>query len=271
MRSTMILFLMLAVGSFAGAEIIGVDNFDYPDGAIVNQYDVDDDLGLTGGQGWDWDNINKVHTGTASDWDSAWGTSYIENQSLISNNGGALRQYNGLSESANSDPETDERIGAFRGEGVVYYGVSYTQLEANPWSGFSGYDFGSERIFFGMPGGQGNFGIDESGIGQNNTDIPVVVGQTYRLVASIDFDGDQLRLWVNPDASDYDNGALDNTADVTRDYGGTNWNTAIRLASGSMTQWDNLIVATTFNEAVPEPATLGLLGLGGLALLRRKK
>ncbi|MBN1123370.1 MAG: PEP-CTERM sorting domain-containing protein [Sedimentisphaerales bacterium] len=261
---------MLIAGS-TSAELIGSDSFDYADGAIVNQYDVDDGLGLTGGQGWDWDNLSQIHTGTVSDWDNAWGTAYIENQSLITDNGGALRQYNGPSEMWYEDPETDERIGAFRGEGSIYYGVTMTPLTDGGWFGMSGYDFPTERVFLGMPWQSGVFGVEESGVGNALSDIAVVFGQSYRLVSVIDFDGDQLRLWIDPDQYDYDNGAGDNTSDIQIDYFGTNWNTAVRLASGGKTQWDNLVVATDFGTAVPEPTTLALFSLGGLFLARRKK
>lgn len=269
----MIVAMGLAVVGSSNAELIGSDSFNYADGAIVNQYNVDDAVGLTGGQGWDWDNINHVHTGTVSDWDNVWGTSYIENGSLITNDGGAMRQYNGPSEMWYENPETDERVGAFRGVGTIYYGVTMTPITDGGWFGISGYDFPTERVFMGMPWQAGYFGVEVSGTGNAVSTIPVVFNQSYRLVSVLDFDGNQLRLWINPDQNDYDNGAGDNTSDVQIEYFGDNWNTAVRLASGGMTQWDDLVVATDFGTAaaVPEPATLSLIGLGGLFLARRKK
>lgn len=228
------------------AEIIGVDYFDYPNGNVA---------GKSGGLYWDWNNVTKAHTGTVSNWNNVGGTPVVQNASLTTNGTSARREYNGPSEGTAENPDTDERLGAFRGSGTVYYGVKMTQVVENPWCGFSGYDFGSERIFFGQPGGQASgymfFGIEISGGAKAFTTIPVVIGQTYHLVSAIDFDGDQLRLWVNPDGNDWDNGAADNSADVTLAYTGTNWNTSIRLGSGAETQWDNCMVATTFCELLP--------------------
>jgi hypothetical protein len=223
------------------AEIIGIDDFNYNNGDIAGQ---------AGGQYWDWDNTTQIHTGTVSNWNNVFGSAVVQNNALLVNSGGALREYNGPTEG--SAEGTDERLGAFREAGVVYYGVTVTQLTENSWCGFSSFDFGSERIFFGQPS-QGSapryFGIQISGGGATSfSSIAVVVGQTYRLVSALDFDGDQLRMWIDPDMNDYDNGTADNTADVTLAYTGSNWSSSIRLAGGGQSRWDDLIVANSFAD-----------------------
>lgn len=225
------------------AEIIGIDDFDYSDR---------DAAGLAGGLYWDWDNTTDTHTGTVSNWNYVFGSAVVQDNALLINGGGVLREYNGPGEGSASNPDTDERLGAYRGEGAVYYGVTLTQLTENGWCGFSSYDFGAERIFFGQPGGQSSvpryFGIQISGEASMLSTIPIIVGQTYRLVSALDFDGDQLRLWIDPDANDWDNGAADNSADVTLPYAGTNWSTSVRLAGGEQSRWDDLIISDCFTD-----------------------
>ncbi|HPD46252.1 MAG TPA: immunoglobulin domain-containing protein [Anaerohalosphaeraceae bacterium] len=235
----------------AGAEVIGYEPFDYADGGIG---------GRTGGIGWDFDNVAKVHTSTVSNWNVSGTANVVAARLETNSDGWARREYNGPTEGSGDNPETDERRGAIRASGVVYYAVTYTQLNTNSWSGFSGVDFGTERIFFGQVGGQGDqkyFGIDESGVGATFTNVPVEVGRTYRLIAAIDFDYDRLLLWVDPNSTDFHNrSGGTNSADAVRTYGGTNWNTAVRLGSAGHTRWDDLVVATTFEEAMMNPGTL---------------
>ena len=242
---------------------VGSDNFTYPDGSIG---------GRTGGTGWAAERTNEVGAPPSgpSDWDVAFGTANVTGGRLVTQESGAIREYNGPGEGV-TEP-SNEREGAFRGTGSVFYAFDMTRQAGAAWSGASSFDFGGERIFYGVPGQPGPtnfFGIEESGVGQTFTTISVVEGQTYRLVAELDFDTDQLNLWVNPTAGD------ELTPDATRAYAGTNWSSAVRLASGGTapTSWDNLVVATDWSDLnIPEPtAALWLGGIGAFAMLRRRR
>jgi len=245
----------------AGATVIGTDSFDYPDGTID---------GLSGGTGWTWHNASQTQTNSGGKsawgvgaWGGAinWGNYALSGHALNTNNGGAIRAFGGNAWEA-----------AFEAKGCVYYSVKYTPLEGQSWAGISGYDFDGERFFFGFTGG--SFGIDtwpSDNPGYWLSGIPANLNQTYLLACAIDYDNDQLRLWIDPDGSDYDNGAANNTADVIGTYTGGNWNNQVRLASGNACTWDDLVVATTFSE-VPEPATMCLLAaFGGMAAFARRR
>jgi hypothetical protein len=141
----------------------------------------------------------------------------------------------------------------------------------NQWAGASSYDFGEERIFFGMPGQTGAtrfFGIAAPGFGADVfSSIPVVGGTTYTIVGMVDFDNDLLALWVNPDGGD-----TASSYDVSKAYNGTNWSTGLRLGSGTAVTWDNLTVGTTFTDvAVPEPSTTLLALLPAALLFARRR
>ncbi|NWK55375.1 hypothetical protein HW115_07115 [Verrucomicrobiaceae bacterium N1E253] len=258
---------ILALSSaISGAATIGIETFD-TDGAINNQ---------NGGTHWDWNNLTQMHTATTSDWDSTSGSPAVSGGILTTNNSSAKREFNGPDEgSGTGDGDTTERSGGFRGSGAVYFASDMTRSASASWSGMSSYDFGAERIFFGVHGGGAatdTIGIQDSISGTNVTgSISLTDGVSYRIAAVVDFDNDLLGLWVDPDGADSWDGT-GGTADVTMAFTRTNWSTAVRLGSGGSATWDNLIVATSLSEvAIPEPSSSSLLALCGMSLIIRRR
>jgi len=116
------------------------------------------------------------------------------------------------------------------------------------------------------------FGVSDSGsLGANSATwgSDLSYNQTYRVVVAYDYDTSTTRLWVNP-TSEVDTSV---TTIVDAGYGSFGVNQfSFRQTTGASTQViDNLIVSTSFSEAVPEPGSLALLGLGGLLACRRRR
>lgn len=251
----------------ASAAIVGIENFNYADGSIAN---------LSGGTGWNY--VRTAEPGALpaapSDWDLVGGVPTVSGGALITNGSSAKREYGGSTEG--SAAGSNEREGAFRGTGSVFISSTF-RLDSllatgtTQWGGMSSYDFGAERIFFGLPSQSTAtrfFGLVESGIGTTLSTIPVEANTTYTLVAMVNFDTDVIGLWVNPDGSDNAT-----SYDVSRAYTATSWSTAVRLgsAAGTNATWDNLRVADNFAEAVPETSSALLSLLGGAVALRRRR
>ncbi len=260
-----LLFGLAAFG--AHATLIGSDSFSYADGALAGQ---------TGGTGWTYERTDEAGAPaqSPSNWDLAFGNSpNVTSGALITERGGVKREFGGAT--TGSTFPSNEREGAFQGTGAWYAGVDFrvgnlVAAGINQWAGLSSYDFGTERIFFGMPGqstATRYFGIQGA-----FSAIPVQVNTDYRLVFGLDFDNDLLTLWVNPDGAD--NASSYDFSVVHTD---NSWSTAVRLASGGdggdsiPVTYDNLVVATDFASAVPEPSAGVLALLGVLLLARRRK
>ncbi|MEM9479283.1 MAG: PQQ-dependent sugar dehydrogenase [Verrucomicrobiota bacterium] len=236
MKAPCCLFCIL-VGCLATlrGEIIGTDDFSYSDGSIS---------GEIGGVFWDWNWVTSTHTGVASDWDIDFGGVNVDSGLLETNDSGASREFNGASEAE----------GAVRASGAVFFQFEMTRSGSATWGGASAYDFGNERIFFGVPGSvafSDTVGIEVHGGNPNpgvtTGSIDLTDDQDYGLIAVLDYDNDLLGLFVDADASDFWD-ASGGTADVTRTFTGSNWTTAVRLGSGGLVEWDDLRVATEWSD-----------------------
>lgn len=212
-------------------EVIGSDDFSYADAPVA---------GLQGGTGWDWNEVTGNHTGSVSDWDLIWGGVNVQGGELLTSNGGAKREYNGPT----AGLAGDEGLGTIRNTGVVFYQVTMRRGPSATWGGISTYDFGEERLFFGVPGflqGNDELGIEEPTVGSVASGISLNDGQSYKLIAVLDFDNQLSGLFVDPDSMDSWDGA-GGTADVTRPYTSGFWSSAVRLGSGGDVYWEDLKV-----------------------------
>lgn len=256
--ATFILLASILISRTASGQTIGTENFSYANGSIA---------GKTGGSGFNFNSFTNTVTATTSDWDTVFGSaaSSIQSNQLVTNSSGFLREYNGPTEgagtSADDTNDNHERSGAIRATGRVFYRFTLNRSSGATWSGASSYEFGTEQLFFGVPGnggGSGTIGIEQFGNNSGTTlgSINLTDGTAYNMVAVIDFDNHKLGLFVNPGPTRYWN-PLDgtNNADVTRPYTGTNWSSAVRLASSGQATWDDLVVTR-------DAASAGLQTLG---------
>ena len=223
----------------AQAEIIGVETFDYPNGNVASQ---------NGGTFWDYKNTAPAgRSGTASTWDVITNTpTFNAGQLVTSGNAVAKREYNGNSES-------DGAISDANVAKTVYYRVSVTtgsSVLAGDYFGISSVNAGTEVFYFGKRGGSTTFGVEQVGVGGTNGGFIIQADQTYTLVVQVDLPGDRIRLYVNPNLSvAQGSNALALVADQF--YNGTAASTGVRFAAGTGStpiRWDNLVVATTWEE-----------------------
>ncbi|MCB9853789.1 MAG: PEP-CTERM sorting domain-containing protein [Phycisphaerales bacterium] len=246
MKIAAALALMFAV-STANASVLTYDNFDYPDGSLV------------GNGGW----VN--HSGTLGD--------------LLVTGGQALVQHGVPSEDANKP--------FMATAGVVYFGADITVIDPGSVIGGGDYEYfihfsdgGTSnfraRVDIVNPTGAGDFsvGISTTGSTADATwGADLSFGTTYRLIVAYDQDFNTSQLWIDASLeTDTSILGLDQP-----DPGLSVTAIALRQSDSSQNEGilvDNLVVGMTFDDVVnpvPEPATLALLGLGGIALIRRRR
>ena len=239
---TTCLALLLAFATSASAEIIGVEQFDYADGAIATK---------SGGTFWDYKNFTPTgHTGTASTWDNFTGAPVVTSGRLVTDNSSAKREYNGALESdgAVNDPASVPSSVAHS----VYYRVTFTTGATLPsFISISSSDFGTDIVSFGVSMDLPNdnkFSFRIHPLNFIATGPLAAPNTTYTLVAKLDYVNNVASLWLNPDFNAAENAV---TPLLTfPNFTPTNWSTAVRLASGTggAVTWDDLAVATAWDD-----------------------
>lgn len=240
-------------------DFVGRESFDFPPGTAL--------VGTTGGEGFDYDNSQEGdvftgHTGSTSKWRAVTGDPKVVGGRLLTGDyqartgGAVLRSFNGPG--LGNVVGGDEREGAFSGSNItqtvrkaLYFKVLLRRSDVTGWSGVSFYQFGDERMFIGVPSGinpaSGNyeFGVLESGYPAAYSGVRAEPWRDYVMVGKVDFATSTMSLWLDPAA-----GALETTAPpavtgvhlnpATFDF------SAIRLGSAGYAEWDDLVVATTW-------------------------
>lgn len=251
------------------AEIIGYEPFDYTNASAL--------AGADGGSFWDFRNAASArHSTKASAWSVAPGFSggvmALSAGVLYTENYGVVRTYGG--------PDTaGETAGAVNNDSdakKVYYRITMTRGTGTNWCGVSSFDFGTERLFFGVfPDGTNQFSIYDQNTGtlMDRSVLVCTTGVTYTLVAKVDYAADRVSLFVNPNldaAEPATKTTIINPTSLvaTAAYTGTNWSTGLRLGSDGLTSWDDLTVATTWDSLRTYPVTsLTDAGAGSLRLM----
>ena len=136
---------------------------------------------------------------------------------------------------------------------AVYYRVTVTTGATLPgYFGLSSYDFGAERIFFGKRSGSTNFGFEIVGGASSNSTVPSPCQHHLHPRRPARLRRRRLALFLNPDFNLPM--PIRQTSQLPASpcaYTGTNWSTAVRLASGGggdPVTWDDLVVATSWDD-----------------------
>lgn len=148
----------------------------------------------------------------------------------------------------------------------------------------AGEVFGLMAGFKGNGDGTANLIIRHRGLSEDNEDVALlanVANETYYVVARLDVNASGIQeavtFWVNPTNLTSEANATA-TAAATGTFASLSMDLNNRIDRTSLVTtnwarsyfWDENRLGTDFFSVVPEPSTMALLALGGLALLRRR-
>ena len=148
------------------------------------------------------------------------------------------------------------------------------------WGGVSFFAGSTEICHFGLRPISGThardyWGISDCGAGTDvdyaaSSDSP---NQVYLMVGMIDYDNDEAKLWIDPAI-----GSTAPTADgMTTDWTWGNNNPRVptkvelRQDGSKPLDYDEIVVGESWGDVIPEPATVALIGLGGIGVLLRRR
>jgi hypothetical protein len=129
------------------------------------------------------------------------------------------------------------------------------EFAARPWAGVSLYVGNSEEVFLGSPGGFTEWGI--TGLVSTTTFSPSITAEPQTAVFGYAFDTGGWSFTVNGEA-------LSGTATTGLAFD------RVRIGSDANNRAD-IAVSSIDVTITPEPATMSLLALGGIAMLKRRK
>lgn len=255
------------------AAVLAYDGFDYTAG------DVD---GENGGNGWGaaWNSTSSpsavnVVTGTLSY--TGGSISVNGSGSALSIMGGTDGQLNRTFTSASSG---NELYFSFLFQSVAGGGNEFSQFYlSNTADRFNAGGIGDLSTGSSVFGARAN---DGSADATSSSTIAFVAGTTYFLVGRLSTDGttdapaniiDRVELWVNP--TSFTLGEADATANGSTGLTLADFDTfSVRPVGFSGTDEvliDELRIGTDFASVIPEPSALGLILLGSLGLLARRR
>ncbi len=240
---------------------IGRDSLDaYPDGPLA---------GRNGGFGFDFDSQSAGngpfvgHTTRTAPWEDQGGAaSVVSAGQLVTENGGALRKFHGID--AFFGGEAAGRVNAdLSNHNVVYLRADLTRGADATTSGISTFDNGEERLYAGVlndvnpVSGNREFSFGGAGLPNVYTGLQPVTGQKYTLVLKVDYTADLISFFVNPVLTGAEPAPLA-SAPLTpiRNF----WTTAMRVYSGGVSTWDNVIVGREWTALAAFPGVEPVAG-----------